>query len=208
MMLKLNNFKLFSIGLGLLIGVSNVGAQVPGDTKPMSMPPELQSASIQNGSGNATDKKTLVNWFNQYDQIRRKAQLSPKDKARANELLSKGLAIIIPGDDKKETQKLLGGLVTRYSTAEEQIKLLPLYPETEKLHRGYYQYFNNAKLLFSDYMAVQNNVLATDSFGNPLAQSLMTRKQNLETLDSANKNFDVLLRKKFGIEAYKYGVEK
>lgn len=168
-------------------------------------PPAMSQASPTSGT---TDFKTIQSWFNKYDQIRRKAQLSPKDKVKASALLSKGLAIIVPGDDKVASQKLLRDLVTRYSTAEAQIKLLPLYPETEKLHRGYYQYFNNAKLLFSDYMAVQNNVLATDSFGNPLAKTLLVRKQNLEMLDKNNKSYDEVLRKKFGIAAYKYDQSK
>lgn len=151
-----------------------------------------------------TDSKLLKDWFSRYDQIRRKAQLDPRSKEQANALLSKGLAIIVPGDDRKATQKLLADLVTRYGAAAEELKQLPLYPETEKLHRGYYQYFSDARSLFSDYMAVQNNLLVPDAHGNPIAKSLMPRKQNLELLDQNNKNYDEFLRRQLGIEAYAY----
>lgn len=167
-----------------------------------------RSAPAITNSGKPTDRKLIIAWFKKYDEIRRNAQLSPKDKEEANALLSKGLAIIIPGDDKTQTQKLLKDLVSRYGAAEEQLKLLPLYPETGKLHRGYYQYFNNARILFGDYMAVQNNVLAKDKFGNPLAQTLMFRKKNLETLEKNNKGFDSFLRKQFKIPSYSYKADK
>lgn len=155
-------------------------------------------------ANSATDKKLLIEWFKKYDQIRRKAQLNPRARAEADALLSKGLAIIVPGDDKKATQKLLRDLVTRYNVAAESLKLLPLYPETEKLHRGYYQYFSQARALFADYIAVQNNILVPDANGNPLAKSLMPRKLQLENLDRSNKAMDDFLRKRFGIKAYSY----
>ncbi len=156
------------------------------------------------GSQQATDEKVLKDWFAKYDAIRRKAQLNPRARAEADALLSKGLAIIVPGDDKKATQKLLQDLVTRYNTAAEGLKQLPLYPETESLHRGYYQYFAQARALFADYMAVQNNILVPDAHGNPLAKSLMPRKLQLENLDRSNKAKDEFLRKKLGIKAYSY----
>ena len=151
-----------------------------------------------------TNPELIKSWFKKYDEIRRAAQLSARDKAKANELLSKGLAIIIPGDEKVQTQKLLRDLVTRYSAAEEALKQLPLYPETETLHRGYYQYFSQAKALFNDYLTVQNNVLARDQYGNPLAKTLMFRKHNLEVLDQNNKNFDEQLRQRFGVKNYSF----
>ena len=167
-----------------------------------------QSQAISESRNPATETSLIKDWFKQYDEIRRQAQLSPKDKEEANELLSKGLAIIIPGDDKTQTQKLLKDLVSRYGAAEERLKQLPLYPETEKLHRGYYQYFSNARQLFADYMVVQNNVLAQDQNGIPIAKTLMARKQNLEMLDKNNKAMDDFLRKQLSIPAYKYKEQK
>lgn len=152
----------------------------------------------------ATDPGLIAEWFGKYDQIRRQAQMNPQEKTRANELLSKGLSIIIPGQEKETTRKLLGSLVSRYQTASEQMKLLPLYHETEQLHRGYYQYFSTAGALFADYLKVQGNILVPDASGNPLASSLMPRKQGLESLEQQVKALDGNLRARFGIAAYRY----
>ncbi|MCA9801034.1 MAG: hypothetical protein KC777_03560 [Cyanobacteria bacterium HKST-UBA02] len=152
----------------------------------------------------ATDPKLIEEWFGRYDQIRRQAQMNPQEKNRANELLSKGLSIIIPGQEKETTRKLLSSLVSRYQTASEQMKLLPLYHETEQLHRGYYQYFSTAGALFADYLKVQGNILVPDASGNPLASTLMPRKQGLENLEQQVKALDGNLRARFGIPAYKY----
>lgn len=168
----------------------------------------LTMAASPEVSNSGTDVKLIATWFNKYDNIRRKSQMDAKSRAKANALLSKGLAIIVPGDDRNATQKLLNELITRYSVAIEALKLLPLYPETEKLHRGYYEYFNQARGLFSDYLAVQNNLLVTDAQGNPVAKSLMPRKQSLEMLDQNNKSYDAYLRQKFGIKAYDPGASK
>lgn len=152
----------------------------------------------------ATDPGLIAEWFGKYDQIRRQAQMNPQEKARANELLSKGLSIIIPGQEKETTRKLLSSLVSRYQTASEQMKLLPLYHETEQLHRGYYQYFSTAGALFADYLKVQGNILVPDASGNPLASTLMPRKQGLESLEQQVKALDGNLRARFGIPAYRY----
>src|SRR5690606_26110109 len=100
----------------------------------------------------------LKEWFERYDEIRRSAQMSPAERKQADELMSKGLSIIVPGEEKDVSQKLLNSLVARYASACEKMKGLPLYSETEKLHRGYYQYFLQAQQLFGDYLKVQNNL--------------------------------------------------
>ncbi|MGD9680007.1 MAG: hypothetical protein AB7W16_02380 [Candidatus Obscuribacterales bacterium] len=170
-------------------------------------PPPNQAESQQESQQEtrpATEPKLIAEWFGRYDQIRRQAQMNPQEKNRANELLSKGLSIIIPGQEKETTRKLLTSLVSRYQTASEQMKLLPLYHETEQLHRGYYQYFTSAGALFSDYLKVQGNILVPDASGNPLASTLMPRKQGLENLEQQVKALDGNLRARFGIPAYKY----
>ncbi|MBZ0189323.1 MAG: hypothetical protein K8F91_23970 [Candidatus Obscuribacterales bacterium] len=173
---------------------------------PPQNPPQVlpQNSAQDSAQFQATDIKQLAEWFQCYDQIRRQAQLSPADKAKANALLSKGISLIVPGAEKEVTRKLLAGLVTRYNRAAEQMKLLPLYPETEQLHRGYYQYFNTAGMLFTDYLKVQNNILVPDATGAPLAGSLMPRKQNLEQLENNIKALDTSLRNKMNIAPYKY----
>ena len=164
-------------------------------------PPAAQNQAAQPDRARA---QMIGQWFQNYDEIRRKAQMNPTEKAKADGLMSKAISMFIPGNDKVEAQKLLQSLVARYNQAVEDMKRLPLYPETEKLHRGYYQYFTNAKQLFGDYLTVQQNPLATDSNGSPVAGSLMPRKQGLESLDQANKALDAQLRSQFNIPAYHY----
>lgn len=150
----------------------------------------------------------IMDWFQRYDQVRRQAQMSPAEKQRADGLMSKGmsgLGAMLAGDEKAATQNLLNKLVNKYQAASEQMKQLPLYPETERLHRGYYQYFSDARRLFSDYLKVQSNLFAMDEeTGKPVASLLMARKQNLEQLDMSNKALDDQLRQQFNIPPYRY----
>ncbi|MDZ4835115.1 MAG: hypothetical protein SGJ27_15170 [Candidatus Melainabacteria bacterium] len=164
-------------------------------------PAQNNGGQIQPDKGKSA---AIAQWFQNYDDIRRKSQMNPTEKAKADALMSKAFSMFIPGNDKIAAQKLLTNLVARYNQATEDMKRLPLYPETEKLHRGYYQYFANAKQLFGDYLTVQQNPLSTDSNGTPVAGSLMTRKNNLESLDQTNKALDGQLRAQFNIPAYRY----
>lgn len=167
-------------------------------------PPQQGAAQNLAAQPDKARIQAIGQWFQNYDAIRRRAQMNPAEKAKADALMSKAISMFIPGNDKVEAQKLLSNLVARYNQAVEEMKRLPLYPDTERLHRGYYQYFSNARQLFSDYLTVQQNPLSTDSSGNPVAASLMPRKQNLEALDQANKAMDAQLRAQFNIPAYQY----
>lgn len=172
-------------------------------TMPAGYPPQnfQQQVSAQPSQERA---QLIGQWFKNYDDIRRKAQMNPSERAKADALMSKALSMFIPGEEKTQAKALLSSLVARYAQAVDEFKRLPLYPETEKLHRGYYQYFTSARQLFSDYLTVQQNPLATDQNGNPVAGTLMGRKQNLESLDQANKAIDSQLRAQFGIPPYQY----
>lgn len=156
------------------------------------------------GASYQTSDSHIEEWFRQYDRIRHDAQMGPAERRRADLLLSKGLSMIIPGEEQAATQALLSKLVGRYRWAVEQLKQMPLFPETEKLHCGYYQYFRDARNLFSDYLKVQDNLFAKDATGKALAGTLMQRRQSLETLDQSNKQMDEHLRQKHGIAAYRY----
>jgi len=171
----------------------------PVPSAPMGMP----QANMMNRGGS-----NILEWFHRYDNVRRQAQMSPAEKARADGLMSKGmggLGAMLAGDEKMATQNLLTKLVGKYQTAAEQMKALPLFRETEQLHRGYYQYFSDARQLFSDYLRVQSNLFAMDeTTGKPVAGLLMGRKQNLEQLDMNNKALDEQLRQQFNIPPYRY----
>jgi hypothetical protein len=153
---------------------------------------------------NAVGDNHVMQWFAQYDQIRRAAQMTPQERMRADNLMSKGLQIVVPGPEKAITAQLLAKLVNKNGVAANQMKQLPLYKETEQLHRGYYQYFATAQGLFSDYLKVQSDILARDQNGAMIAGGLMNRKQSLAALDENNKALDSQLRQQYGVPAYRY----
>ena len=148
---------------------------------------------------------TIGQWFTYYDQIRRDAQMNPNERQQADQLLSKGLSILVPGDTKLATKALLGSLVGRYQRACAQLRQLPQIPPTQQLHTTYFNYFNTAGNLFNDYLRVQDNLLASDaSTGQPLAAGLIQRKQMLEALEGHCKQMDTAARAQFGIPPYQY----
>ena len=178
-----------------LITITEASAQYLGASDNSALPVQRNSAS---------QGDYIRQWFSKYDEIRRQAQMNPADRAKADNLLAKGMSMFIPGPEKIVTSQLLEKLVAKNRAASESMKQLPLYKETDKLHRGYYKYFTDAQTLFSDYLAVQNNILVPGPDGKPLASQLLARKQGLETLDQSNKALDAQLRQQFGIGPYQY----
>ncbi len=158
-----------------------------------------------NTDGQPHNLATIRNWFNCYDQIRRQAQLSPAERQRADQIMSKGLSIFMPGADKALAQNLMTELVSRYEIAAQQMSQLQIVSATEQLHRAYYQYFIDAKNLFSDYLKLQSDLMAVDqNTGQPIASGLVERKENLSMLDQNNKMLDERLRQQYGIPSYQY----
>lgn len=155
--------------------------------------------------GQSASPARVRDWFSRYDQIRRQAQMTPQERQRADTLLSRGMAILMPGPDKDDARQILTMLVDKYQTATQAMKQLPLIPETQDLHRGYYQYFNNARQLFTDYLRVQDNIFVTDaSTGKPIAGQLLQRKAMLEQLNQQIQKLDEQLRSQLGIPPYRY----
>jgi hypothetical protein len=146
----------------------------------------------------------VSSWFESYDAIRRQAQLSPSERAEADALLSKGLAIMTPGPDKDAAHVLLQKMVGNYQVATAAMGGLPSLPETEPLRQGYYQYFSTAKNLFGDYLTVQDNFFAQDANGKPVIQSLIERKEQLEQLNSYVHDLDAKTRAQYNIPPYRY----
>lgn len=188
--------------------ITSAQAQTPHDIANIPVSPVPSGPAGMPPAGMNRGGPYILEWFERYDQVRRQAQMSPSEKLKADGLMSKGmsgLGAMLAGDEKAATQNLLNKLVNKYQQAAEQMKQLHLYPETERLHRGYYQYFSDAKRLFSDYLRVQSNLFAMDEeTGKPVAGLLMARKQNLETLDMNNKALDEQLRQQFNIPPYRY----
>jgi len=156
------------------------------------------------GGHNAQKDGHVQQWFAQYDNIRRQAQMNPDEKARADKMLAGGMAMMVPGPEKIAVGQLLQKLVQSNQQAANQMKGMRLYPETEQLHRGYYKYFTDAQALFNDYITLQNNLFATDASGKSVASQLIVRKQALADLDQSNKMLDSQLRAQFGIPPYHY----
>ncbi len=153
----------------------------------------------------AANPARVHQWFNQYDQIRRQAQMNPAERQQSDYLLSRGMAILMPGEEKMAARQILIKLVNKYQLAKASMQGLQPIPETLNLHRGYYQYFNNAHQLFSDYLRVQDNLFVTDaSTGKPVAGQLLQRKAMLEQLRLQIQALDEQTRNQFGIPPYRY----
>jgi hypothetical protein len=146
---------------------------------------------------------SVAEWFHSYDQIRHQAQMSPAERQHADSLLSRGFSILMPGDEKIATKNLLTSMVLRYQKACQQLKALPQMSQTTALHHAYYNYFATAEQLFGDYLRVQDNLLTTDAAtGQPLASSLIQRKQMLEAFEHECKQMDAQTRGQYGIAVY------
>lgn len=192
----------------LAVSAQNLGSQYQnqyqsGNAGSPQFSGQMPSAASANPNFNRSSSQQLRQWFGAYDLVRKQAQMSPSEKDRADNLLSQGLSVFVPGPNKTQAQKLLTGLVDKYQVAIVKMKAMPLYPETEKLHRGYYQYFSDAKTLFSDYLRVQDNLMVKDEHGKGIMPQLMTRKANLENLEMQIKQLDSDLRGQFGIAPYR-----
>lgn len=147
----------------------------------------------------------IKQWFVSYDQIRRQAQMTPRERQDADNLMQKGLSVLMPGEEKIVAQAMLTKLVNKYTQAVTAMGGLPLYTQTLPVHRGYFQYFTSAGQLFSDYLKVQNDLFVVDaSTGQPLLSQLMQRKQQLADLDTQIKQVDKQVRSQFGVPAYQY----
>jgi hypothetical protein len=156
----------------------------------------------QNGA--ATDPGLIRDWFSKYDLVRRQAQMTPAERNKADDLMSHGLQMFVPGEEKVIAKSLLTNLVGKYDRACEQLKQLRLYPETSALHHQYFEYFKEAKELFSDYLRVQNNLMVKDNNGNSVMAGLMERKAKLEATEQRAKAMDNDVRNRFGIPPYRY----
>ena len=174
---------------------------------PGSMPAQggmSQGAKKAAHAVNPQHQAQVYQWFLHYDEIRRRAQMNPIEKQQADGLLARGFSLFMPGQDKAAARQLLSNLVAKYHNATQAIKALPIVPQTKQLQMAYYQYFENAMNLFSDYLRVQDNIFAVDSSGQAIAKQLIQRKLALETLEQNCKQLDAQTRQSHGIAAYQY----
>lgn len=171
--------------------------------------PSLASPALKPSKGAQTaapgGRLDVPQWFSRYDQIRREAQMTPEERQQANQLLSRGFSPLRPENEKVATRKLLAKLVGKYKTAKNAMQNLPVLVQTQKLHRGYFQYFSTAGDLFSDYLTVQDNLFAKDKqTGRPLLGQLLERKDKLQELNEQIQEIDKQTRRQFDIPDYQY----
>lgn len=166
-------------------------------------PPGKDSQSAKKGA-NPQQAAKVYRWFLNYDEIRRRAQMNPIERQQADGMLARGLGLFMPGQDKMAARMLLSSLVARYQTATRSIQALAPLPETRQLQELYFQYFDTAMRLFSDYLVVQENVFAVDNGGQSVAKQLLQRKVALENLEKSCKNLDAQMRLKYGVAPYQY----
>lgn len=173
-------------------------AGMPLGAQPQGLP---QAASR---SLNPKQAAKIYSWFLRYDEIRRRAQMNPIEKQQSDSLLSRKLSLFMPGQDKVAAKEILTNLARRYQQAAAELQALPMVSETVPLQRLYFQYFDTAMRLFSDYLRVQDNLLAVDESGQPIAAQLLQRKVALENLERACKDLDAQTRAAYGVSAYVY----
>lgn len=176
----------------------------PGGGYPGGGQQQRPTAQVQRKAVSPQEGAKIYQWFINYDEIRRRAQMNPIEKQQADGLLSRGFGLFMPGQDKAAAKQLLGGLVQRYQMALHSLQGLQPLPETRQLQDYYYQYFDTARRLFSDYMVVQDNVFAVDNSGQSVAKQLIQRKLELESLERSCKDLDAQMRQAYGIAAYQY----
>jgi hypothetical protein len=182
-------------------GQASTGSWVPG----MQMPAASQSSPYPAGQSVPAAALSVPQWFARYDEIRHQAQMSPQERQRADALMSRGLSILLPGDEKAATKALLFQMVGRYERACQQLQVLPQLRQTTQLQHYYYRYFAVSRQLFADYLRVQDNLLLTDAVtGQPVATGLIQRKQMLEQFEHQCKTLDSQTRAACGIPPYRW----
>ncbi len=146
------------------------------------------------GEKHQTRKPSVSEWFEQYDQIRRDAEMSLGEKLQSRSVVEKGLN---PGaKSEKKNGALATHLISKYETAVSAMKKLPVLPETRELQEGYTQYFIKMQQVFVECHKVRK--------APATKQSLLSEKKKLEDLDKKNKKLDDELRKHYGIPKHKH----
>jgi len=152
---------------------------------PLTSPAEKDQAS----------QPSLREWFEQYDQIRRDAEMTWGEKFQSRGVLERG----VDSPNRffgKNNRALVDRLLSKYRTAVSAMNKLPILPETKELQEGYTQYFTVMQQLFLDSLAKE-----TDS---ERKECLLSAKITIEELDRKNKKLDEDLRKKNGIPRHRH----
>lgn len=134
-------------------------------------------------------KKQVVEWFKEYDQIRRDAEMSLADKFQA--------MLLTTGSPGKRNVALSTRMAEKYRTALAEIRRMESLPETRELQEGYTEYFSKAYALLQEHLDGQD----PGALNN---KNFIQMKEQLESLDSKNKKMDDDLRKEYGIPKHRH----
>ncbi|MBX9691264.1 MAG: hypothetical protein K2Z81_02700 [Cyanobacteria bacterium] len=140
-------------------------------------------------NGHFSNQRTIRDWFSQYDQIRRDAEMTTGDKWQSLHLNAK--------KPKPSNAALASRMMAKYETSLTDMKKLKSTGETRQLQDGYIEYFTTARQLFSDYLTAQEALPFTN-------QALIPTKKKLQELDRKNRRLDDDLRKKYKIARHKH----
>jgi hypothetical protein len=139
-------------------------------------------------------KLSIREWFENYDQIRRSAEMTLFEKLQTRFALERG------GDSQtrsgKSNRALAKRMLSKYTKAIADMKKLQAPPETKELHDGYIRYFTDMQQLF-----VQSFAPESDS---DRRQFLLSQRRTLEELDRNNKKLDEELRRQNGIPRHRH----
>jgi hypothetical protein len=178
-----------SLVLATIIGSTGLIAGAQGVGK-MPAPGMVGGPRVQ------VQTQRVQNWFKRYDQIRRRAQMSISEKARAQRLTTASLS----GNPKDVTaaKAMLSSLITRYSNALSAMTSLPRLSETQQVQSAYIRYFRTGKSVFQ-------KLHSAVSSGNKPAMliAMQQGKSQMSTLDGQAKSIDRKVRKMYRIPAYR-----
>ncbi|MBA4078015.1 MAG: hypothetical protein C0508_23505, partial [Cyanobacteria bacterium PR.023] len=95
-------FLICSFSLSLLAAsAQNIGSQYQNQNQGENYGNSPQfSGQMPSSAARNTSSQQLRQWFSAYDMVRKQAQMSPSEKDRADNLLSQGLSVFVPGPNK------------------------------------------------------------------------------------------------------------
>ncbi len=144
-------------------------------------PPEKQDSGAE--------QLAVAEWFENYDQIRRDAEMTLSDKLQSMRLIA-----LRPGE---KNIALASRMKKKYAAALSQMQHLTPVPETAELQEGYIQYFTKAEQLTSNYIETQEKP-------SNARESILSLKKQIEELDNNNKLLDEKLRAQYSIKRHKH----
>lgn len=140
-------------------------------------------------------------WFSQYDDIRKKYESTPEERAYFNQLVSKPPGSGLNDDERK----FLYDMAQRYNEAFNQMREVEGCSETQHLHRGYGSFLAQQANVCIDYIQILGQPNAVDrKTGRPLSSTIGDKRRFLYNLEKANQALDTKTREIFNVTRNPY----